>query len=89
MIEFVPGKNTKRKADVALLLEGQILEHKMSSKDVGLIVNESLNRKEYVEYLESPKMFVSFEEEHPSVTRYNYKSTLLQRYHKPDTVVRF
>ena len=49
MIAFVLGKNTKRKIDVALLLGDQILEHKISSKDVGLIVNESLNRKEHVE----------------------------------------
>ena len=50
MIRFVLGKNTKRKIDVALLLGDPILERKKSSKDVGLIVKESLNRKEHVEH---------------------------------------
>ena len=50
VIELATGKNTKRTTDVALLLGDQILERELSSKDVGLIVNESLNWKEHEEY---------------------------------------
>ena len=49
LIEFAPGKN-KRKTNVALLLGKEVLEQKTSSKDVGLIIKESLSWKEHVEY---------------------------------------
>ena len=49
VIEFVPGKN-KRKTNVALLLGNEIMKQKTSSKDVGLIINQSLSWKEHLEY---------------------------------------